>query len=48
MKRSVFIITGIILAIVLIAVWVYVLFFGTPTSLDEQFANFGVGDTIDI
>ena len=48
MKRSVFIITGIILAIVLIAVWVYVLFFGTPTSIDEQFANFGVGDTIDM
>jgi hypothetical protein len=47
MKRSVFIIIGIVLVVVLIAIWIYVLFFGTPTSIDEQFANFGLEDTTD-
>src|SRR6056297_1164176 len=47
MKRPVFIIIGIILVIVLIAVWIYVLFVGTPTSIDEQFAEFGFGETVE-
>lgn len=47
MKRSVFIIIGVVLIIILLAVWVYVLFIGTPASLDEQFADFGFDDTTD-
>jgi len=48
MKRSLFIIIGVILVIVLIIIWIYVLFIGTPTSVDEQFANFGMDDTTDV
>jgi hypothetical protein len=47
MKRSLFIISGVILVVVLIIVWIYVLFIGTPTSVDEQFSDFSLGDTTD-
>jgi hypothetical protein len=48
MKRSLFIIGGVILVVVLIIVWIYVLFIGNPTNTDEQFANFNLEDTTDL
>jgi len=50
MKRSVFIIIGIVLVIVLLSVWVYVLFFSTPSSnnVDEQFGDLDFQDTTDV
>lgn len=47
MKRTVFIISGVVLVLVLIAVWIYVLFFGTPKNLDNNFADLTIGDTTD-
>lgn len=49
MKRSVFIIIGVVLVLVLIAVWLYVLFFSTPPSVNEdQFGNPDFRNTTDI
>lgn len=47
MKRSVFIIIGVVLVLILIAVWVYMLFFSTAPSGDEQFGNIDFEDTND-
>lgn len=47
MKRSIFIIIGIIIVLILLAVWIYVLFFGNPKNLEEAFNRFGFGDTTD-
>ena len=46
MKRPLFIIIGVIVVIILLAIWVFVLFFGTPQNGD-QFANFDFGNTND-
>lgn len=46
MKRSVFIIIGVVLVLVLIAIWVYVLFFGSSDDPD-RFADFNFGETSD-
>lgn len=43
MKRNAFIITGIILVIVLLAIWVYILFFNNPKP-DNQFTDLNIGD----
>jgi len=49
MKRSVFIIIGVVLVIVLMSVWVYVLFFSNPSSVEEeQFGDLNFGDTTDV
>lgn len=47
MKRSIFIVIGIIIVLILLAVWIYVLFFGNPKNLDDTFNRFGFGDTTD-
>ena len=47
MKRSLFIILGIIFILILLGIWVYVLFFGTPKNIEDTFNNFGFGDTTD-
>lgn len=48
MSRPVFIIIGSILVFVLLGVWVYVLFFGSPSNKNpDTFANFNIGDTTD-
>jgi hypothetical protein len=47
MKRSLFIIIGVILVLVLILVWVYVLFFSAPSDQNEQYGDLGFGDTTD-
>lgn len=47
MKRPIFIIVGIILVLILVAIWVYVLFFGTPKNSPDIFNNFSFGDTTD-
>jgi flagellar basal body-associated protein FliL len=40
MKRSIFIIIGVVIVVLLLAVWVYLLFFNTPNSAnDEVFAD---------
>lgn len=47
MNRTFFILLSVILIIILLGVWIYVLFFGTPQNIDETFTNFGFGDTQD-
>ena len=47
MKRSYFIAIATTLALVLIAVWVYVLFFSTPNEPGDSFAELNFGDTTD-
>jgi hypothetical protein len=46
MKRSAFIIIGVVLVLVLIAIWIYVLFVGSPEN-GGTFADFNFGDTSD-
>ncbi|OGG88904.1 hypothetical protein A2592_00860 [Candidatus Kaiserbacteria bacterium RIFOXYD1_FULL_42_15] len=41
MKRSTFIIIGFIIIILLLAFWLYSLFYGTPQKVGEIFTNFG-------
>lgn len=41
MKKSLFIILGALILILLVGVWVYLLFFGTPKDTGEIFANLG-------
>jgi hypothetical protein len=48
MKRPIFIIIGTILVIFLLAVWLYVLFFGSPENSPEGFSLFNFGDTTDL
>jgi hypothetical protein len=47
MKRPLLIIIGIILVLLLVAVWVYILFFKTPTADSPTFADLTFGDTTD-
>jgi hypothetical protein len=48
MKRSVFIIIGVVLVLILMAVWVYMLFFSTTANIEEpQYGDLEVGDTTD-
>jgi hypothetical protein len=47
MKKSFLIIIGVIIVIILIAIWVYLLFFGTPRTPDEIFANLGMSGGTD-
>lgn len=47
MKRSLFIIIGVVLVLVLVAVWIYVLSVGTSGNPDGEFGNLGLGDTTD-
>jgi len=48
MKRSIFITIASVIAIVLIAVWVYILFFGgQPSSEDQDFADLNFPETPD-
>lgn len=47
MKRPIFIIVGTILVLVLLAIWLYVLFFGTPKNNPDTFADLNFEDTTD-
>jgi hypothetical protein len=48
MKRSVFIIIGVVLVLILVAVWVYMLFFSTTSNeTDKQFGDLDFGETTD-
>lgn len=47
MKRPVFIISGVVIILILIAIWVYMLFFGSPKNADDTFADLNLGDTTD-
>ncbi|MCA9354100.1 MAG: hypothetical protein KC877_01120 [Candidatus Kaiserbacteria bacterium] len=47
MKRPILIIIGAILVFILLAVWVYILFFGKPSGGDDTFNNLNFGDTTD-
>lgn len=44
MKKSVIITTGVVLILIVLGIWGYLLFFGTPADSDEVFANLGIGD----
>lgn len=46
MKRSVFLIIGVLLVFILLAIWIYVLFFSTPDDR-PQFPDFDFGNTTD-
>ena len=48
MKRPLFIIIGAVVVLILIAVWIYVLFFSVPGETDEQFTDLNLGNTTDI
>jgi hypothetical protein len=41
MKKPIIIVVGVILVIVLALAWAYLLFYGTPKSVEEVFSNFG-------
>jgi hypothetical protein len=43
MKQGTLIIIGAIIVILLIAIWVYLLFFGTPKSANDIFSDFNLG-----
>ena len=45
MKRATFIIIGAIIVLILVAVWLYLLFFPAPADNGGMFANFGFGGT---
>lgn len=47
MKRPVFIIIGALLVFVLLGIWIYILFFGSPTNNSDTFADLNFGDTTD-
>lgn len=47
MNRPVFIIIGVLLVLILLGVWVYVLFFGSPTNNQNTFADLNFGETTD-
>lgn len=44
MKRTVFIITGSIVLLLIFSLWVYLLLFGAPKELNEAFTNLGFGN----
>ncbi len=43
MKQGTTIVIGFIIIIILVTIWVYLLFFGTPKDPDEVFSNFNLG-----
>lgn len=43
MKKAIFITGGVLILMIVLAIWVYLFVFGTPQSADEIFANFGIG-----
>jgi hypothetical protein len=47
MKRPLLIIIGVIMVVLLIAVWVYVLFFSKPNASEETFTDLNFGNTTD-
>lgn len=47
MKKGSLIIGGIVILIILVGVWVYLLFFGTPKNTDEVFANLGFSGNVE-
>jgi len=48
MKRPLLIIIGAIFVIILLAVWVYVLLFNTPTANEEEFTDLDFGNDTDV
>jgi len=42
-KRSLIITIGVVLILLVLGVWLYLLFFGTPGSSDDVFTNLGIG-----
>lgn len=44
MKKTIFIIIGVLLLILIVGVWAYLFAFGTPKSGSEIFARFGAGN----
>lgn len=48
MKRPLFIIIGTILVIVLLVIWLYVLFYGSPENSPDNFSLFNFKDTTDL
>jgi hypothetical protein len=42
MKKNIFIIFGILIALIIVAVWAYLFLYGTPKSANEVFARFGM------
>lgn len=47
MKKQVFIIIGALIVLLLVGVWAYLLFFGTPKSADDVFAELGLSGSED-
>ncbi len=47
MKQQVFIIVGALIVLVLVAVWAYLLFFGTPQTANDVFAELGLSGSED-
>lgn len=47
MKKGLLIAGGIVLILAVLAVWVYLMFFGVPEEADDIFANFSFGDATD-
>lgn len=47
MKRPILIIVGAVTIFILMAVWVYVLFFSSPNNNPETFSNLNIGNTTD-
>lgn len=47
MKKSFIITVGIVLLLLVLGAWMYLLFFGTPETSDDVFANLGFGNTSD-
>lgn len=47
MKQQVFIIVGALIVLLLVGVWAYLLFFGTPKSADDVFAELGLSGSED-
>lgn len=43
MKKSIVITIGVVLILIVLGVWGYLLFFGTPGDSDEIFTNLGIG-----
>lgn len=43
MKRTIFIISGSILLLIIFSIWVFLLLFGTPQNLEQAFTNLGLG-----
>ncbi len=43
MKRTIFIISGSIVLLLIFSTWVFLLLFGTPKNIDEAFTNLGLG-----